>query len=199
MPSEYSPFDKDIKDLLSEDLDVLRSVNEGWFVEYKREAVKVSAMAKALSAFANTDGGWLFLGVDQARNNDLSVARDFVGIPQDSTEVVLQQLRQAASSSLNPTPYFHTKVLSGPCPIINLASGKSVIVVQIPSSLTAPHVHKDGRIYRRVADGSEPKSETDRFVLDQLWRRGDAIRKSTRKWIRRDPEFSKRLNHNSLF
>ena len=190
MPSEYSPFDKDVKDLQSEDLSVLRSVNEGWYVEYKREATTASAMAKALSAFANTYGGWLFLGVDEARN-DVSVAGDFVGIPEQSTEVVLQQLRQAASSSLNPTPYFRTNVLSGPCPIINLAPGTSIIVVQIPCSLTAPHVHKDGRIYRRVADGSEPKPETDRFVLDQLWRRGDVIRKAARKWIRRDPEFSK--------
>ena len=190
MPNEYSPFDKDIKDLQSEDLSVLRSVNEGWYVEYKREATTASALAKALSAFANTYGGWLFLGVDEARN-DVSVAGDFVGIPQQSAEVILQQLRQAASNSLNPTPYFVTKVLFGPCPIINLAPGTAIIVVQIPCSLTAPHVHKDGRIYRRVADGSEPKPETDRFVLDQLWRRGDVIRKAARKWIRRDPEFSK--------
>ena len=189
MLSEYSPFDKDIEDLQPEDLSVLRSVNEGWYVEYKREATTASALAKALSAFANTYGGWLFLGVDEACN-DVSIAGDFVGVPQQSTEVVLQQLRQAASSSLNPTPYFRTKVLSGPCTIISLAQGTAIIVVHIPRSPTAPHVHKDGRIYRRVADGSEPKPETDRFVLDQLWRRGDVIRKAARKWIKRDPEFS---------
>lgn len=190
MPSEYSPFGKDIDDLKPQDLTVLRSVNEGWYVEYKRELTTPSAMAKALSAFANTYGGWLFLGIDEARN-DIPVASDFIGIPQHSTDVVLQQLRQSASSSLNPTPYFRTKVLRGPCPIIDLAPNMSIVVVQIPSSLTAPHVHKDGRIYRRVADSSEPKPETDRFVLDQLWRRGDVVRKSARKWIRRDPEFSK--------
>ena len=189
MPSEYSPFDKDIKDLQPEDLSVLRSVHEGWYVEYKREAITASATAKALSAFANTYGGWLFVGVDEA-GNGTSVAGDFAGIPQQSVQNVLQQIRQAASSSLNPAPYFRTKVVTGPCQTINLASGKSIIVVQIPSSHSAPHIHKDGRIYRRVADGSEPKPETDRFVLDQLWRRGDDIRKATRKWIRRDPEFS---------
>lgn len=190
MRSEYSPFAKDIDDLTPEDLSVLKTVNEGWYVEYKRELTTAPAMAKALSAFANTYGGWLFLGIDEARN-DIPVAGDFTGIPQQSTDLVLQQLRQSASSSLNPTPYFRTKVLHGPCPIINLAPNTSIVVVQIPSSLTAPHIHKDGRIYRRVADSSEPKPETDRFVLDQLWRRGDLIRKSARKWIQRDPEFSK--------
>ena len=57
MPSEYSPFEKDIDDLKSEDLHLLKSVNEGWYVEYKRELVTASALAKAVSAFANTYGG----------------------------------------------------------------------------------------------------------------------------------------------
>ena len=189
MHSEFSPFDKDISDLQVEDLHLLKSIHEGWYVEYKRELNTASAMAKAISAFANTYGGWLFLGIDEVRDAG-AVAGNFVGIPQQTVNVVLQQLRQSASSSLNPTPYFRTKVLNGPCPTIHLASKVSIVVVQIPSSRIAPHVHKNGRIYRRVADGSEPKPETDRFVLDQMWRRGVAIRKATRKWIRRDPEFS---------
>ena len=40
-----------------------------------------------------------------------------------------------------------------------------MVVVEIPQSRAAPHVHKDGRIYRRVADASEPKPETDRLSL----------------------------------
>lgn len=190
MPSEYSPFDKDIEDLKPEDLVVLRSVNEGWYVEYKRELTTAVSMAKAISAFANTYGGWLFIGIDEAQT-DTPIAGEFVGISQESIDTVLQQLRQAASTSLNPTPFFRTKVLRGPCPAINLAPDNSIVVVHIPSSLITPHVHKDGRIYRRVADSSEPKPETDRFVLDQLWRRGNTKRKSIRKWITRDPEFSK--------
>lgn len=66
-----------------------------------------------------------------------------------------------------------------------------MVVIEIPESNTAPHIHKDGRVYRRVADGSEPKHESDRFVLDQLWRRAEPIEKLTREWIERDPEFSK--------
>ena len=195
MQSQYSPFDKDIDNLKSKDLSVLKSVSEGWYVEYKRELISTKAMAKALSAFANTYGGWLFVGIDEAKNGE-PVAGDFVGIPQNSVDDLLQKLRQSASSLLNPIPYFRTKVIPGPCPTINLDPDSSIVIVQIPRSLTTPHVHKDGRIYRRVADSSEPKPETDRFVLDQLWRRGSIVQKSAKKWVKRDPEFSKQEAEN---
>ena len=189
MQSQYSPFDKDIDNLKSKDLSVLESVSEGWYVEYKRELISTKAMAKALSAFANTYGGWLFVGIDEVKNGE-PVAGDFVGIPQNSVDDLLQKLRQSASNLLNPTPYFRTKVISGPCPIINLGRDSSIVIVQVPCSLKTPYVHKDGRIYRRVADSSEPKPETDRFVLDQLWRRGSSVQKSVKIWVKRDPEFS---------
>jgi len=185
----YSPFDKDIRNLQPPDLTILRDVHEGWYVEYKRQMVKASALAKSLSAFANTYGGWLFIGI-QEKSGDNAVADEFPGIPEEDVDGALQRLRHSASDHLNPTPFFETKVLRGPCDENGLAEGKAIIAVEIPQSHTAPHVHKDGRIYRRVADGSEPKPETDRFVLDQLWRRAEPIRERTRKWIERDPEFS---------
>lgn len=187
----YSPFDKAIHDLQPPDLTILKNVHEGWYVEYKRQMIKASALAKSLSAFANTYGGWLFIGV-QEQSGDNVVAGEFPGIPEEDVEGALQSLRKSAADHLNPTPFFETTVLRGPCDENGLAEGKAIIAVEIPQSHTAPHVHKDGRIYRRVADGSEPKPETDRFVLDQLWRRAEPLRKMTRNWIKRDPEFSQK-------
>ena len=185
----YSPFDKDIRDLQPPDLTILKNVHEGWYVEYKSQMVKASALAKSLSAFANTYGGWLFIGVQEQRG-DNAVAGEFPGIPEEDVDGALQSLRHSAADHLNPTPFFEKTVLRGPCDENGLAEGRAIIAVEIPQSQTTPHVHKDGRIYRRVADGSEPKPETDRFVLDQLWRRAEPIRERTRKWIERDPEFS---------
>ena len=186
----YSPFDKGINDLRPADLATLTTVHEGWYVEYKGELINASALAKAVSAFANTYGGWLFLGVKEQSRDD-SVAGEFPGIPEAAVDGALQRLRQSAAMYLNPTPFFETKLIPGPCVEIGLAEGRSVVAIEIPESHTAPHVHKDGRIYRRVSDGSEPKPETDRFILDQLWRRADPILEMTRKWVERDPEFSK--------
>ena len=185
----YSPFDKAIQNLQPPDLTVLKNVHEGWYVEYKRQVASASALAKALSAFANTYGGWLFLGVRE-QSGDNAVADEFPGIPEEDVDGTLQSLRHSAADHLNPTPFFETTVLRGPCAESGLTEGRAIIAVEIPESRTAPHVHKDGRIYRRVADGSEPKPETDRFVLDQLWHRAEPIREMTRKWVERDPEFS---------
>lgn len=187
--SEYSPFNKQLKDLDPKDLGVLRKVNEGWYVEYKSQPMNARAFAKAVSAFANTYGGWLFIGIEE-KSKEEPVARNFPGIAEGDVDSMLQRLQQAAADHLNPAPFFETCILRGPCREIGLNDGCSVVVVNIPLSLTAPHIHSDGRIYRRVADGSEPKPETDRFLLDQLWRRADRIHEFIREWIEDDPEFS---------
>ena len=110
----YSPFDKAIRDLQPSDLTILRKVHEGWYVEYKSQMVKASALAKSLSAFANTYGGWLFIGV-QEQSGDNTVAGEFPGIPEEDVDTALQSLRHSASDHLNPTPFFETTVLRGPC------------------------------------------------------------------------------------
>ena len=193
--SQYSPFDKSIADLQPSDLAVLKFVSEGWYVDYKRDLIDSGGMAKALSAFANTYGGWLFFGVSELSKDD-PVADEFTGLSDRDVDVARQRLRQSAAGHLNPVPFFQTSVLRGPCVEIGLPEDRSVVAVEIPQSPTAPHVHKDGRIYRRVADGSEPKPETDRFILDQLWRRAEPIREMTREWIERDPELSKSEGEN---
>lgn len=78
MPS-YSPFDKSLWELEASDLASLKSATEGWYVEYKREASKADTMAKSVSAFANTHGGWLFYGVTE-KSKDEAVAGEFPGI-----------------------------------------------------------------------------------------------------------------------
>lgn len=184
----YTPFDKDINELLCEDLDVLKQVPEGWYIEYKRDIPDVSAIAKSISAFANTYGGWLFFGIDE-ESKDNPVAGTFPGV--DDLDLALQRLRNAVAEQMNPSVYFETKVLKGPCSMIGLEENKSIVCVNIPQSFQTPHIHKKGLIYRRVADGSEPRSEADRFVLDQLSRRGDKLREIFKDWYDQDPEFSK--------
>ena len=187
--SGYSPFERDIDVLRAQDLAVLTLVKEGWYVEYKREPVRASALAKELSAFANTYGGWLFLGIEEHSPDD-PVAIGFPGIPNEQIDNVLKRLRNSAADNVNPTPYFRQNVLRGPCRRIALPRDRSVVVVEVPESHTAPHVHRDGRIYRRVGEGSEPKAETDRFILDQLWQRRERMQMWTRQWIERDPKFT---------
>lgn len=186
----YSPFDKHIREIQTNDLKELKQAAEGWYIEYKRETPNAGALAKSISAFANTYGGWLFIGVEE-ESKERPVAGAYPGLQRDDVDPTLQRLRKSVADHLNPTPHFETKVLWGPDSEVGLADDCAVICVWVPQSISAPHVHKTGQIYRRVADASEPKPESDRFVLDQLWRRADEIKRHHREWYERDPEFSK--------
>lgn len=186
----YSPFDKTLAALDVADLSVLYDVQEGWYIEYKREHIQPKALAKAVAAFANTHGGWLFLGVDEVSEGK-HTAEAFPGIDTRGVDLTLQWLRQAMNAHVSPLPHFESKVLQGPCDSIRLAADRFVIVVQVPESNNTPHVSSDGRIYIRVADSSEPQDYIkERFLLDELVRRGDRVREATSDWVDRDPEFS---------
>ena len=97
--AQYSPFDKPISDLQPSDLAALKCVSEGWYVDYKRDPIDAGSMAKALSAFANTYGGWLFLGIRE-RSKDNPVADEFSGLADRDVDVVQQRLRLAAAVHL---------------------------------------------------------------------------------------------------
>jgi len=185
----FSPFGKPLREVEAIDLEKLRYVSEGWYVEYKREEPNASALAKSLAAFANTYGGWLFLGVEE-ESKEHAVAGSFPAVPREAVDACLQRIRKCAADHLNPTPHFETKVVWGPVPELVIPEDRAVICAWVPQSPAAPHVHKSGHIYRRVADGSEPRPENDRFMLDQMWRRGDEVRRFHIDWAEKDPEFS---------
>lgn len=194
--SRYSPFKNELNQLSAKDLSVLRTVPEGWYIEYKQEIPSTKSIAKSISALANTYGGWLFYGIKEAESGDRT-AEEFIGIPVSKVSEAEMLIRQAASSLISPSPYFETCVLYGRCDELGMAEDMAIIVVEVPMSYDAPHVHGDGRIYRRVADASEPRPETDRHFLDILWQRGDKRRQALEKLLDFKPEISKGEGENS--
>lgn len=187
----YNPFPVEIDNLTSEHLAILKDVAEGWYVEYKREIVSARSIAKSISAFANHYGGWLFYGVEEAGDGS-NTAGSFPGLDTTNLNLLIERIRNAVKDSIQPSPYYEYKVLSGPCSLINLAKDRSIVTVQIPTGTNAPYVHRDGRIYRRVADSSDPKPETDRFILDQLWQRGQKARQQLDLLLSSELELSSR-------
>lgn len=182
----YNPFPVEIDALLPEHLSILRGVAEGWYVEYKRAMVDASKIAKSISAFANHYGGWLFYGVAEA-DNEINKAVCFPGIKVSDLPKFVQCIRDAVKDSIQPTPYFEHKVLLGPCDAIDLPEGQAIIAIMIPAGPNPPYIHRSGLIYRRVADASDPKKETDRFVLDELWKRGQQARQKLAEFLSGHP------------
>lgn len=186
----YTPFSKPLKALEAADLAVLYEVAEGWYVEYKSKVPDIKSVGKSVSSFANTYGGWLFYGV-QERDDATRCAGSFPGVPKSELGNVEVRLRNAISTHVHPPPYYETHAVFGPAPDIGLANDRAILVVLVPQGQDAPYVHSKGVIYRRIADASDPKPETDRQVLDLLWERGRKVRNRLKEFLEYLPVSSK--------
>ena len=63
----FSIFDKNIQHIETKDLVVLRTINEGWFVDFKSQQLALTDYAKHMSAFANEFGGDIFIGITEGK------------------------------------------------------------------------------------------------------------------------------------
>lgn len=186
----FSPFDKNFSSLDAPDLASLKTVTEGWYIEYKQEIPKSESIAKSIAAMANSYGGWVFYGIKE-ESKENSVAGEFIGIDASLADASLQKIRQAVASAVNPDCHYEAKAIFGPCSEIGLSDSKCIICIAVPQSIEAPHVHSKGVIYRRIADGSEPVAETDRHMIEKMFQRSMKTVDAFKEWIGRDPEFSK--------
>jgi hypothetical protein len=183
----YYPFKNKLDNLNYTDLKGLEQVAEGWYIDYKRQGLKIIDYAKHISGFANQYGGWLIIGIDESSNGKRT-AEKFLGVSLDEVEKISTELREAVSAHINPEVLYEEKVFYGPSSEIGLDEDKAIVIVGIPMSHNTPHIHSSGRVYRRLADQSKPKEENDRYILDELWKRGEAKKRSVFEFLNKLPE-----------
>jgi hypothetical protein len=183
----YNPFQKELTSVVGDDLAVLKQVSEGWYIDYKSQSLEIRELAKHISAFANQYGGWLLFGISES-GDGTRVAGSFPGITKAEVPVLSLRLREATSAHLSPSVLYEEHVIYGPCVSIGLLEDRAILIVGIPQGIDPPHIHSSGKIFRRVADQSAPKAETDRHTLDLLWERGKAYRSKVSDRLRRTPE-----------
>lgn len=163
----YNPFDKGIGEKLQpEDVELLvtREVAEGYYVEYKRQMPKPEKIAKSLASLANTYGGWYIVGVVTNQHN---VATQVTGFSPVSCHDPISTVRELVKHHIDPIPVFFPEV-------VELSDRNLVLLVYVPEGQETPFITRDGRIYRRTHDSSDPVPETSRYALDQLVERGKA-------------------------
>lgn len=192
----YYPFKKSLEYLDADDLAALKEIAEGWYVEYKSQSLKTVDFAKHLAAFANQFGGFLFIGVKEAADGT-NCAGTFPGIDDSDLINLSIQIREASSAHINPPVIYEEIIINGPCDEIGLSENRSIVIIGIPKSIHTPHIHSSGRIYRRLADHSDPKPETDRHILDDLWKRGEAHRLQVTKFLSETPPLPQAVSNNS--
>jgi len=180
----YNPFAKSIGESLDvTDLNQLiaQGVAEGFYVEYKRDFPDPKKIARSIASFANTYGGWYFIGIETDSQNRASALYGFDhATHNDPVSKVLDPARNRLS---------HMPLVYSP-QIIPISPTHSVLAVYIAESNDPPHITDDGRIYRRSADASDPIPEKDRHTIDRLVDRGRLEQKKFADFCRDNRTFA---------
>lgn len=157
----YSPFSNvkniiEISSLQYSDLQVLSSLTESYSIEYKSEfndRFKAEKLPKTISAFANSNGGWLFIGVD---NNGNVQDVDLTGVREEDIYSII-------GSRVSPIPIIHVAILYK-----DSYRNTGVIVVYTEEGKNTPYV-SNGTIYVRNGKESKP---AERSTIDLLLKKG---------------------------
>ena len=140
---------KDVQDYLSDP-----DSNENCFFDYKIDKVEPAKLVKEISAFANTYGGYIFLGVDDNKN--------IVGC----TAWNEQRIHITIHNGITPTPQFDVKCFS--------ADDKIIYVIKIEEGAMPPYITNKGDICERVSSGSCVVTESGK--LNQMYhKRADQL------------------------
>lgn len=110
-----------------------------------------AALSKQVSAFANSAGGRLFIGIDDLGQPDGGVP---VHLKPGGTRSWLEDVVRASVSP--QVARFNVFELRGGDPAIGIKPEHAVYVVELPSSEDAPHQALDHRYYLRIAGKSQP-------------------------------------------
>lgn len=95
--------------------------DETFFFEFKSDDEMPQKLVKEISAFANTYGGYVFLGI----NNDKSIG--------GCTKWTEQRIHTTIHDSISPTPLFDVKKFR--------PNGKTVYVIKIEEGNMPPYSH----------------------------------------------------------
>jgi len=174
----FNLFEKRINEVSLEELEELkaRQIAEGFFIEYKSDFQEPLKIARSIASFANTYGGWYFVGIVA---NERNTPKDLPGFDLSANPRPLEHIRNVIKDYVDPFPRYYSK-------LVELENGKAILIVEIPESDETPHITKNGRIYRRNAEGSDPMVETNRYALDRLYEKSEASVEAIERFCRRE-------------
>lgn len=107
---------------------------ESFFFEFKNDAVTTKTFISEVSAFSNTYGGYIFLGID----DDKTIS--------GCTKWTEQRIFTTIHDSITPVPNFDVKKFN--------RNGKTIFVVKIEEGTMPPYITNGGRIFERISSGS---------------------------------------------
>ncbi len=119
------------------------SVKESFFFEFKEDDARNETLHKEISAFANTYGGYILLGVSDD------------GIILGCKRWNEEKIHNVIYNGITPTPDFDVKEFQH--------DGKTFFVIKIEEGSMPPYVTSEGKIYERVSSGSMPIKDSSKL------------------------------------
>ena len=173
----YSPFlDKKgrplpIEKIKYQHLEQLADCDEGHHVEYKLllDDGGKAQLAKEITSFANCEGGWLIVGIDDKTKEIKPIEK------QDYS----QRIGKIATR-ISPMPEFSTRFLTTP-----KDKTRGVLVVYVYEGRNAPYIC-NGSIYVRSGSSKEPIKSADRGNIEYLYKRSKIYNKQIENFCKRD-------------
>jgi len=177
----YSPFyDKqgtplDISQIKYTHLQQLVDCEEGHHLEYKLklEDGGKNQIAKEITSFANCEGGWLIVGIEDKTKQIEPISK--LDYSQKVGKIV---------SRVSPMPEFETRFISMPNDKM-----KGILLIYVYEGKKAPYVC-DGSIYVRCGSNKEPIKPADRGNVEYLIKRSTSYEQELNEFFKRDYFFS---------
>lgn len=146
---------EDVEALLENDDD------ETFFFEYKNDDIDTKKFIKEVSAFANTYGGYIIIGVED--NKKISGCIKWNE----------QKIHITLHDCITPIPNFDVKKLK-------MNEDKIIYIIKIEEGSNPPYITNMGKIYERVSSGSFPIKESSKLI-QLYYKREDQNRKIKNK------------------
>lgn len=154
-------FEKAFDEISRGDLETLveARIPEGRRLEYKRDHYGRNDEARRdfaadVSALANSQGGYLLIGV--AEENGIAV--DISGVEAPNPDALILTIAESIRSSFEP------QILGFRVRWVEIVPGRGVLMIQVDRSWLAPHrvvVARDNRFFTRDENGKHPMSVTE--------------------------------------
>lgn len=157
-----------VREWTRKDLEELLNIGEpeGIHLEYKRSLLlsrdKLPEITKAVSAFANSDGGVLVFGIEESKEEPSKPVKIDDGIGSEGLS--REALDQMLASGISPAvPGLTIRE-------IDLGNSRRTFVIEVPKpTAAAPHQASDKRYYRRYNFHSQPMHDFDvRHLMQRL-------------------------------
>ena len=177
----YSPFIDEkgnvltISKLKYSHLTQLKDCDEGHHLEYKKllEDGGKAQLAKEIASFANCEGGWLIVGIDD-KTQEIN--------PIDRCDY--SQKVGKIACRISPMPEFETRFISLP-----EDKTKGVLVIYVYEGRNAPYIC-NGSVYVRSGSSKEPIKAAERGNIEYLYSRSRIYTEEVEKFCTRDYYFA---------